>query len=84
MSIMGLRRKEQGDVTFERKSKPDDMLEMGLVERTKSTRMAMRLQSGCESHQEGNLSRRRRVNYAEDGSKFKDENVQMEFVTGLS
>lgn len=60
------------------------MLEMGLVERTKSTRMAMRLQSGWESDQAGNLSRRRRVNYAEDGPKLKDENAQLEFVTGLS
>lgn len=67
-------------VTLERKSKPDDMLEMGLVERTKSTRMAMRLQSGWESNQEGNLSR-------QDGGELTmlkmDQSSKMRTLTGV-
>lgn len=67
-------------MTFERKSKPGDMLEMGLVERTKSTRMAMRLQSLWESDQEGNLSR-------QDGGELTmlkmDQSSKMRTLTGV-
>lgn len=59
-------------------------MEMELVDRNKLTRMTMRLQSGCESDQERNLSRWRRVNYAEDGMGMHNWSLWLVFLRDKS